>query len=187
MKRATGPLTSLAALAAAMAAIALGLAFAGCNTAPENANQVVEGQAIKVGDLLYNVQITRILNPGDAEDKAYLVGQKPPGPDQYYLAVFMRINNEGDTDAEVTPDFKVVDTVGNTYTPIPSKSLFALKLGATVHGGDQLPEGESTAANGPIEGSMVLFRITGSAIQDRPLTLEIPSSTGTTGRVELDI
>src|SRR5215212_5579423 len=99
MKRATGPLTSLAALAAAMAAIALGLAFAGCDTAPENANQVVEGQAIKVGDLLYNVQITRILNPGDAEDKAYLVGQKEPSADQYYLGVFMRIENEGDEQA----------------------------------------------------------------------------------------
>jgi hypothetical protein len=33
---------------------------------------------------------------------------------------------------------------------------------------------------------MVLFRIDGSAIQDRPLTLEIPSSEET-GRVELDI
>jgi hypothetical protein len=34
---------------------------------------------------------------------------------------------------------------------------------------------------------MVLFRIDGAAIQDRPLTLEIPSSGGSTGEVELDI
>jgi predicted component of type VI protein secretion system len=187
MQRATGLFTSVAAVAATVAALAAGLVFSGCDTAPENANQVTEGQGIKLGDLLYNVQITRILNPGDAEDKAYLAGQKQPGPDQYYLAVFMRIDNEGDTDAQVARDFKVVDTVGDTFAPIPSDSLFALKLGATIHGGDQLPEGESTAANGPIQGSMVLFRITGAAIQDRPLTLEIPSSTGTTGRVELDI
>jgi hypothetical protein len=34
---------------------------------------------------------------------------------------------------------------------------------------------------------MVLFKITSAAIQDRPLTLDIPSSTGTVGHVELDI
>jgi hypothetical protein len=186
MQRATGSLTRLCAVAAALA-VAAGVVFSGCDTAPENANEVTEGQGIKLGDLLYNVQITRILNPSDSEDKAYLVGQKPPGPDQYYLGVFMRVDNDGDTSAQVASDFKVVDTVGKTFDPIPSKSLFALKLGDTVHAGDQLPEPESTASNGPIQGGMVLFRITGSAIEDRPLTLEIPSSDGSTGSVELDI
>lgn len=179
-------MTRLGVVILAAAAIALGVALSGCDTSPENANQVVEGQGIKLGDLLYNVQITRILNPADQEDAAYLVGQKPPAPDQYYLAVFMRIDNDGDSSAQVATDLKVVDTVGDTFTPIPSKSLFALKLGATIQPGDQLPEGETTAANGPIQGSMVLFRIDGSAIQDRPLTLEIPTAEKT-GSVELDI
>jgi hypothetical protein len=187
MQRAPAFLPRLGAVLAAAAVIALGVAFSGCDTSPENANQVIEGQGIQLGDLLYNVQITRILNPADREDSAYLVGQKQPGPDQYYLGVFMRINNEGDTSAQVARDFQVVDTVGDTFDPIPSQSLFALKLGGTVHPGDQLPEGETTAANGPIQGSMVLFRIDGAAIQDRPLTLHIPSSTGSTGEVELDI
>jgi hypothetical protein len=186
MQRATGFITSLGVVVAATAAIALGVACSGCDTAPENANQVTEGQGIKLGDLLYNVQITRILNPADQEDKAYLAGQPAPGPDQYYLGVFMRVDNEGDTSAQVASDFKVVDTVGDTFDPLPSKSLFALKLGGSVGPGDQLPQGETTAANGPIQGAMVLFRIDGSAIQDRPLTLEIPSSEET-GRVELDI
>jgi len=187
MHRAPGFTTRLAVAIAAAAAILLGVAFAGCDTAPENANQVTEGQGMKLGDLLYNVQITRILNPSDKEDEAYLVGQKEPTPDQYYLAVFMRIDNEGSSAAQVAKDFKIIDTVGDTFDPIPSKSLFALRLGATIGPGEQLPEGESTAANGPIEGSMVLFRIDSSAIQDRPLTLEIPSSDGSTGEVELDI
>lgn len=187
MHRAPAFLPRLGAVLAAAVVIALGAAVSGCDTAPENANQVTEGQGIKLGDLLYNVQITRILNPADQEDSAYLVGQKPPGGDQYYLGVFMRVDNEGDTAAQVASDFRVIDTVGDTFDPIPSKSLFALPLGRTVHPGDQLPEGETTAANGPIEGAMVLFRIDGAAIQDRPLTLEIPSSTGSPGEVELDI
>jgi hypothetical protein len=187
MQRPTGFITRLEVVVAATAAIALGAALSGCDTSPENANQVSEGQGMKLGDLLYNVQITRILNPGDKEDSAYLVGQKAPDPDQYYLAVFMRIDNEGSGSADVANDFNIVDTVGDTFDPIPSQSLFALKLGATVHPGDQLPEPETTAANGPIQGSMVLFRITGAAIQDRPLTLEIHSPDGSTGEVELDI
>jgi hypothetical protein len=187
MQRATGLSTALGAVIATVVAIAIGAVFSGCNTDPEHTTQVSEGQGMQLGDLLYNVQITRILNPSDAEDKAYLVGQKPPGPDQYYLGVFMRIQNEGDASTQVPTGFKIVDTVGDKFDPIPSKSLFALQLGQTMHPGDELPELESTAANGPIEGAMVLFRITESAIQDRPLTLEIPSSDGSTGRVELDL
>ena len=187
MQRPARHATRLAAFAVATAAVVLGVLLSGCDTAPENANQVSEGQGIKLGDLLYNVQITRELNPGDTEDKAYLVGQKPLGPDQYYLGVFMRIQNEGDAPAQIPTDFEIVDTVGDRFKPLPSKSEFALKLGDTLHGGDELPEGESVAANGPIQGSMVLFRITGAAIQDRPLTLHIPSPSGSTGQVELDL
>jgi hypothetical protein len=187
MQRPTGSITRLGAILVATAAIAIGVVLSGCDTAPENANQVAEGQGMKLDDLLYNVQITRILNPGDIEDKSYLVGQKPPGPDQYYLGVFMRIDNEGDNSVQVPTDFTVVDTVGDTFKPLPSDSLFALKLGTTINGGDELPTGESAAANGPIQGSMVLFRITSAAIQDRPLTLHISPPTGSTGEVELDI
>jgi hypothetical protein len=187
MQRAPGSTTRLAAVLAAVVAIASGVVLAGCDTAPENANQVTEGQGIKIDDLLFNVQITRELNPFDTEDKAYLVGQKPLGPDEYYLGVFMRVENEGDASAQVPTDLTIVDTVGDTFKPLPSNSLFALKLGGTLHAGDQLPDGESVAANGPIQGSMVLFRIDSSAIQDRPLTLHITTSTGSAGEVELDI
>src|SRR3954449_3272518 len=168
MQRALGSKTRLAAVLAAVVAIAAGVVLSGCDTAPENADQVVEGQGIKLDDLLFNVQITRELNPGDTEDKAYLVGQKPLGPDEYYLGVFMRVENEGSSPAQLPTDFTIVDTVGDTFKPLPSNSLFALKLGGTLQGGDELPAGESAAANGPIQGAMVLFRIDGSAIQDRP-------------------
>jgi hypothetical protein len=187
MQSALAPTTRLGVVLAAVVAIAAGVLLSGCDTAPENADQVSEGQGIKIDDLLFNVQITRELNPGDTEDKAYLVGQRQLGPDEYYLGVFMRLQNEGDTSVQVPTDMRVVDTVGKTFRPLPSNSLFALKLGNTLHPGDQLPEGESVAANGPIQGSMVLFRITSSAIQDRPLTLHITTSSGSTGEVELDI
>ena len=188
MKRALSSTTRLGAIAAAVVAIAVGVVLSGCDTSPENADQVSEGMGIKLDDLLFNVQITRQLNPGDTEDKAYLVGQTPLGPnDSTTSGSSCSVQNEGDTSAQVPTDMSVVDTVGDSFKPLPSNSLFALKLGDTLHGGDELPEGESVAANGPIQGSMVLFRITTSAIQDRPLTLHITTSTGSAGEVELDL
>lgn len=187
MQPARGSTTRFGAVIAAVLAIAAGTVLAGCETDPENATEVEEGMPIKVDDLLYNVQITRILNPKDPEDKAYLVGQEPPASGQYYLGVFMAVENEGSEPAEVPTDFTVEDTVGTTYEPIPSDSLFALKTGANLQPEDQLPEPESTAANGPIQGAVVLFRITDAAIEDRPLTLHIPSSDGEVREVELDI
>jgi hypothetical protein len=187
MQPACGSTMRLGAVIAAVVAIAAGAVLAGCETAPENDTEVEEGRLIRVDDLLYNVQITRILNPKDPEDKAYLAGQEPPGSDEYYLGVFLTVENEGSEPAEVPSDFTVVDTLGTTDEPIPSDSLFALKTESTLQPGDQLPELESTAANGPIQGAMALFRITDAAIEDRPLTLHIPSSDGEPREVELDI
>jgi hypothetical protein len=123
----------------------------------------------------------------DPEDVAYLQGQPDPPPRKLYLAVFMTVENEGDTAQDVPTEFTVVDTEGTEFQPLPSDSLFALDLGAKLAPDEELPEPESTAANGPIQGAMILFRIDSAAIQDRPLTLDIPSSSGTVGHVELDI
>src|SRR5215211_7700686 len=152
-------------------ALALGALLAGCETNPESSLSVEEGQGMKLGGLLYNVQISRFLNPMDDEDKAYLVGQPPLPGDRYYLGVFMQIQNEGDTAQRIPRDLTVVDTGGTKFNPLASRSAFALGLGTKVPADGEVPPPESTAANGPIQGSMVLFRIDGRAIEDRPLIL----------------
>ncbi|HMC06060.1 MAG TPA: hypothetical protein VKG89_01570 [Solirubrobacterales bacterium] len=187
MLRVAGLPTRLGAALMLSAALGAGLLLSGCNTNPEDTTSVAEGEAMKVGELLYNVQITRYLNPSDPEDKAYLTGQPALSPNQYYLGVFMQIQNESGSAQPVPARFTVTDTEGHKFKPIQSHSLFALKLGGNVAGDGALPVPESTAADGPIQGSMVLFRITGSAIEARPLTLDIPSTTGSAGHVELDI
>ena len=188
MLRAAGrPTTRLGVASVLAAALVVGVLLSGCETSPESDLSVEEGQPMKLGDLLYNVQISRFLNPRDPEDEAYLAGQPPPPNNKLYLGVFMLIENEADTAQDVPADFKVVDTEGTEFTPIPSNSLFALELGGKVPGDEQLPEPESTAANGPIQGAMVLFMIDEATTEDRPLTLDIPSSAGSAGEVELDI
>jgi hypothetical protein len=162
-------------------------ALAGCGSDPEDTTEVEEGLPMKLGDLVYNVQISRFLNSGDDEDRAYLVGQAEPPSDKLYLAVFMTVENEADTAQTLPTDFEVTDTTGAVFKPVPAKSQFALPLGGTVPANQTLPEAESTAANAPIQGAMVLFLITDQAIENRPLILEIPSSTGPAGEVTLDI
>jgi hypothetical protein len=187
MLRAGRPTTRLGVVSALAAGLLAGALMSGCESDPESDLSVEEGQPMKLGELLYNVQISRFLNPRDPEDEAYLAGQPPPPNDKLYLGVFMVIENEADTPQDVPVDFTVVDTEGMEFGPIPSDSLFALELGGTVPANEQLPDPESTAANGPIQGAMVLYLIDEAATEDRPLILEIPSSTGQVGEVELDI
>ena len=187
MLRVAGTTTRLAAVAVLAAVLIAGGALAGCGSDPEDVTSVDEGQPMKLGELVYNIQISRFLNLTDEEDSAYLAGLPPPASDKLYLAVFMTVENDGDTDQTLPKDFKVVDTTGTAYKPIPSKSDFALPLGGTVPAERTLPSAESTAANGPIQGSMVLFEVSDQAIENRPLILDIPSSTGSPGEVTLDI
>ena len=187
MVRAAGPITRLGAVVALAAGLLAALVLSGCDTNPEDTLSVNEGEPMKLGDLVYNVQITRFLNPRDGEDKAYLAGQPPPPKNEFYLGVFMQIKNESGSSQDVPSDFRVLDTQGTEFKPIPSHSLFALDLGGKVTSNSELPEPETTAANGPIQGAMVLFLIDRAANEDRPLVLHIPSSTGATGRVTLDL
>jgi hypothetical protein len=170
-------------VAAAVAAASL---LSACG-ASEDETSVSEGEPITVGDLEYNVVISRFLNPDDTEDAGYLVGEPPLEGDQLYLGVFMQVSNESSDDVFLPQSFTVTDTQGTKYEPIDSESPYVLPLGGSIPGGGQLPEPDSTPATGPIEGSMVLFRITQASTENRPLEMEIPSSSGEPGTVELDI
>jgi hypothetical protein len=174
------------AVATALCATALLGAGAGCGE--EEETHVVEGEPIELGPLRFNVQLTRFLNPDDAEDSEYLTGEPPPPPGQDYLAVFMEIENEGDSEARLpaSDEIKVVDTTETTYTPLDSDSVFALQLGAVVAAGSELPAPDTAAASGPIKGSAVLFLVDEGISENRPLELEILAE-GEEGRVELDI
>ena len=187
MLRAAGPKTRLGAVSALVVAFVAGLLLAGCGSDPEDTLKVDEGEPMKLGELVYNVQISRFLNPNDGEDQAYLVGQPPPPNNKFYLGVFMQVSNDASSTERVPTDFVVEDTVGTRFKPVPSRSLFALDLGGNVTADGQLPEPETTAANGPIQGAMVLFLVDRTALEDRPLILHIPAPSGTAGQVELDI
>jgi hypothetical protein len=178
----------LSAALAVAAALGAGLAIAGCGGSA-NELSVVEGEPLDVGDLQYNVSISRELNAADPEDRAYLQGQKPLPNDKFWFGVFMQVHNTAGISEALPTDMTITDTQGNTYHPIPTRSVFALKLGAQVPPDGTLPEAESPAASGPIEGGLVLFQIANVSTENRPLVLRVPSSApgGETGQVELDL
>ncbi|MGH2990666.1 MAG: hypothetical protein ACRDMA_12555 [Solirubrobacterales bacterium] len=170
---------------AAILLVAVALPIAACGE--EEELDVIEGEPVELGELLYNVQITRFLNPNDPEDEAYLGGQPQAAADEEYLAVFMTIQNEGDESVELPHEMTIRDTRDNTYDPLESESVYALELGSAVPAGGDVPEPDTPAASGPINGAMVLFRVGRTVTENRPIELEIPGDAGEEGRVELDI
>jgi hypothetical protein len=148
-----------------------------------------EGVPIQLGQLEFNVQLTRFLNPADSEDREYLAGQQVPTPaGKSYLAVFMTIKNHGSDPARLpTPDqMSIVDTTGVAYAALPSSTDFAVPLGSVLEGGGQVPEPGTAAASGPTQGGIVLFLVDQGITENRPLDLEIQHE-GETGTIKLDI
>jgi hypothetical protein len=168
-----------------LAVIAAPLALGACGE-EEPETEVVEGEPLELGELSYNIQITRFLNPDDNEDAEYLVGQPPQEPGTEYLGVFMVVENHSDELQPSAAEFIVHDTLANQYEPLESESPYALDIGTDVPAEGQLPLPDTTAQSGPNQGSLLIFSVEDSVSENRPLKLEIGSVEGT-GEVILDI
>lgn len=175
------PISLLAVLA--LAALAIGISACGGS---EEHTEVVEGEPVTLGELSYNVTFSRFLNPNDNEDSAYLVGQPAPPPGSTYFGLFVEVQNESKETQRLAREFRVHDADGEVFEAIPSESLYALPWGGEVEPEEQIPVLDSTAQQGPIEGSLLLFLLPASASENRPLTLEIPGPGGP-GEVTLDL
>jgi hypothetical protein len=177
--------TGVVAVALSLAAIVAGVA--GCGE--EESKEVVEGEPLELGELRFNVQLTRFLNPADREDGDYLEGQQvPPPAGQEYLAVFIEIDNEGDADERLPTgsDLRVADTTGQAFQAVESDSPFALELGGNIDPHSEVPAPDTPAASGPTQGSIVLFLVPDGIGENRPLELEVVHR-GEDGTIELDI
>jgi hypothetical protein len=173
-------------LALLVATLAVSLALASCGGEEPGGTEGSEGEPIVVGDLSYNVGISRFLNPDDTEDEAYLTGQQQPPGGTSYFGVFIQINNDSDSPQASATDYTVIDTLHHEYTPIPSDSPYALEIGSEVEADGQVPVVDTTAQTGPNEGSLILFRVNDAVSDNRPLLLEIGSGSET-GEITLDI
>ena len=169
--------------------------FAGCGNKTELTTVAeTEGIYIDVGGLTYQVQLSRFLNPGDLEDKQYLqglpAGTSPQLPgDEIWFGVWMRVKNYSDEALTPTDEFTIIDTEENEYRPVVLDSAtnpFVYEPILLQHA-QVLPTPDSAASSGPIQGSLILFRLKTDSLQNRPLRLEIEQSGAETGEVDLDL
>jgi len=177
-------------LLVALAALVVGACG---NKEDKTLHGATEGIYIDVGGLKYQVQISRVLNPTDREDRDYLVdlpADQQLKPDENWFAVFMRVENDADKAAPATDAYSIKDTQSNVYKPIAMgpKNVFAYRP-AVLQPKDILPLPSSPAAENTIQGSMLLFKIPVANFQNRPLELSIPppQGGGPTGTVDLDV
>jgi hypothetical protein len=164
---------------------ALALTVSACGYSSDS-KDVVEGEVVELGELKYQVIFSRFLNPNDNEDSAYLVGQQPAAKGSSYFGVFLEVQNKSEDTQTLASSFTVSDADGQTFDAIPSESLYAFPLGGEVESQEPIPAPDSTAQQGPIQGSLVLFELPASASENRPLTLEIEAPGGP-AEVTLDL
>lgn len=168
--------------------------FAGCGDKEKIVTVAdTEGIYVEVAGLTYQVQLSRYLNPGDPEDAQYLQGlpqgvsPELPG-DEIWFGVWMRVKNYSDETLKPTSDFTIVDTENGVFRPValdPKTNPFVYQPIELLHA-QVLPTPDTAAASGPIQGSLILFRLNTTSIQNRPLTLLIEDN-GQKAEVSLDL
>ena len=154
-----------------------------------------EGIYLTINNLTYQIQLSRYLNGHDIEDEEYLKGlpsgTSPPGGDSVWFGVWMRVENQTLGTLPSANTYEIVDTQHNVYRPIPidtSINPFALRIGAPVPAGEVVPFPSSAAGQGPIQGSLILFKIKVDSLQNRPLELHFSNGGGTqVGTYSLDV
>ena len=174
--------------------VLVALVAAGCGDKQKIVTNAAEGSTVQLGGLDYQVQLSRYLNPHDPEDSQYLMGlpegtaKNPPGS-EIWFGVWMRVKNGSDVKMTPTSDFKITDTEGNTFEPVPldpAVNVFTYNPQPLLHA-QVLPTPDTAAASGPIQGSLILFRLPTSDLQNRPLLLHISHGNDEESVVSLDL
>jgi hypothetical protein len=182
------PTTLLLALLAVTALAACG------NKEDKVLHGATEGIYLDLGELKYQVQISRVLNPTNPEDRSYLVGldqsqaELPAG--QEWFAVFMRVQNETEDPLPAARDYTITDTQDTKFRPVQlgPDNVFAYRAG-DVGPKSLIPAPDSPASEGSIQGALLLFKIPTRNLENRPLELSIRSADapGKEATVDLDV
>ncbi len=154
-----------------------------------------EAVYVTLGDLQYQVQMSRQLNAADAGDRDLLSGIEPAeaalGSDDLWFGVWVRVFNSSDKLQPTADHFKIVDTRGDEYEPLQldGANKFVFRNAPVPADGGQYPNPNSAAANLPTAGAVLIFKLPHQSLDYRPLELEIGSSLlpGKLATVTLDV
>jgi len=138
-----------------------------------------EGIYLDVSDLKYQVQISRQINPDDAQDAPYLIGVPPAQqqlkPDQVWFGVFLRVQNETDVPLRPSGDIQIKDTQDEVFKPLTlgPANTYAYRPLQPIPAGETYPLLDTPGYDSPSRGALVLFKLTLTALNNRPLELRI--------------
>jgi hypothetical protein len=149
---------------------------------------------LNVGPLIYEVQISRQLNPWNNGDSTYLAGLAPSQrrllPGQEWFGIFLQVYNNDTKGLFASNLISLTDTQGNVYRPVPlgSTNLFAYR-GGLVPSKGMLPIPGSPARVFGSQGQLLLFKIATISLDNRPLELKItsPGNPHSSASAELDV
>jgi hypothetical protein len=187
---------ALPALLAVLAVSACGDSHTRVTTGTYAGESGANAPYLNVGPLIYEVQLSRELNPFNSEDAAYLQGLTPAErklePGQEWFAVFLQVynNTSRELPGASTGSITITDTQENTYSPlVPNETNpFAYRAGMVPASG-QLPAPGTTADDGPTAGMLLLYKIQIVSLDNRPLELKIvgPENPAEIASAELDV
>jgi hypothetical protein len=152
-----------------------------------------EGIYLELGEVKYQVQISRQLNPLLIDDRNYFdeisESDLDLADDEVWFGVWMRVENESPEPQPLASRFRIVDTQENEYVPIRigEPNPFAYR-GGRVEGEELYPNPNSPAGERAPNGSLILFKLKRFSLDNRPLELVVEDPAG--GRpvvVNLDV
>jgi hypothetical protein len=170
----------------ALAAILAMLAVSGCALdARKNLKVISQTELASGGEpyffsgqMTYQIQESRVLNPYNVGDVQYLAGVKDaqsiPG-NKMWFAVFLWAKNQSHQTQWTTDHFTMTDSSGATYYPTklnPNINPYAWDAEKLSRDGIE-PGPDTTAGYGPIGGGLILFELPTSVYSNRPLTLDV--------------
>ncbi len=155
----------------------------------------MEGLYLPVGEMKYQVQASRQLNPSDKQDLPFLSGipvaDRELQADQIWFAVFLQVENEAKRPLPPSGKIEIHDTQDNVYAPIELESTnrFAYRTNVAIPPGSVLPLPDTPAFETAAQGALLLFKLKLQAIDNRPLELLIENEHGPpqTGIIDLDV
>lgn len=154
-----------------------------------------EGVYFESGPLKYQIQMTRQLNPAQAQDRELMFGIAPAdrikAPRTLWYATFVRIENPTDKYQIPATVYRITDTNGDVFTPVPidpTQNPFAYQA-VPIPPGGSLPNINSIPGQTDLNGKMILFKIPAQDIALRPLVLHVVNTKdpSQSGRVKIDI
>jgi len=185
---------ALPALLAVLALSACGDSHTRVTTGTYAGESGANAPYLNVGPLIYEVQLSRELNPANSEDATYLQDLTPAErnlePGQEWFAVFMQVYNNSNREYPAASSLTISDTQENIYTPIvPGEgNQFAYRAGM-VPSKNQIPLPGTVADDDPAEGLVLLYKIEVVSLDNRPLEFKIvdPENPGESATAELDV